>query len=62
MAAEGGGYAYPPPHELARLRAERARGAGQANPALWGTVGGLVTLDRNGREHFAKMARRRWGR
>lgn len=59
MAAEGGGFAYPLPHELARLRAERARGAGQSCPALWGSVGGLTTLQRHGPEHYARLARRR---
>ncbi len=60
--AAGRGYVYPGPVALARLRAERARDAGQASPALWGSLGGLVTLDRHGREHYRRMALRRWSR
>ena len=59
MAAEP--FRYLAPVTLARFRAERARAAGQASPALWGSLGCLVTLDKHGREHFARMARRRWG-
>ncbi len=55
-------FSYPLPVELARKRADRARGAGQESPALWGSLGGLTTLQRYGREHFARMARRRWSR
>ena len=62
MTAERGGFAYPPPLELARGRAERAQRAGQPSAALWGAVGGRLVLQRHGREHFARMARRRWDR
>jgi hypothetical protein len=55
-------FRYPDPHELARVRAERARGAGQASPALWGSLGGLTTLARHGRDHFRRLAARRWVR
>ena len=60
MAAER--FCYPQPVELARGRAEKAREAGQATAALWGSVGGLLMLERHGREHFRRLARRRWGR
>ena len=60
MTAERGGFAYPPPHVLARGRAERAQKAGQPSAALWGSVGGMATLQRHGREHFRRLALKRW--
>lgn len=55
-------FAYPHPVTLARTRAEKARDDGRPSRSLWGSVGGLVTLDRHGRDHFVRMARRRWDR
>lgn len=55
-------FAYPDPVSLARVRVEKARDEGRPCRALWGSLGGLVTLERYGRQHFSGMARTRWAR
>lgn len=47
-------FRYPTPAELARKRAEAS---GDARD--WALLGGLTTLERHGRKHYASMARRR---
>lgn len=61
-------YLYPHPLTLARNRAEAERDrladavAYSSMCATWGQLGGLTTFYRYGREHYRRMAQRRWGR
>ena len=45
-------YRYPDAVELARVRASK-----EPSPAARGLIGGLVTLDRYGRQHYVRMSR-----
>src|SRR5215213_6472051 len=45
-------YRYPNAVELARMRASK-----EPSPAARGLIGGLVTLNRYGRQHYVRMIR-----
>ena len=45
-------YRYPDAVEMARLRAVKER-----SPAAHGLIGGLVTLNRYGKQHYVRMSR-----
>lgn len=68
VAQESGVYLYPHPLTLARDRAEaeRVRLADTAAYSemcrTWGSLGGLTTLYRYGRDYFRLLSRRRAGK
>jgi hypothetical protein len=45
-------YRYPDAVELARVRASK-----EPSPAALGLIGGLVTLNRYGKQHYVRMSR-----
>ena len=45
-------YRYPDAVELARVRASK-----EPSPAARGLIGGLVTLNRYGKQHYVRMSR-----
>jgi hypothetical protein len=45
-------YRYPDAVEIARVRASK-----ETSPAARGLIGGLVTLDRYGKQHYVRMSR-----
>jgi hypothetical protein len=45
-------YRYPDAVELARVRASK-----EPSPAARGLIGGLVTLNRYGKQHYVHMSR-----
>ena len=64
---DGSVFVYPHPLALARDHAEAERirladsAAYSAMCRTWGQLGGLATLHKYGRRHFALLARVRWG-
>ena len=45
-------YRYPDAVELARVRASK-----EPSPSARGLIGGLVTLDRYGKQHYVRKSR-----